>query len=162
MSRVRRGYAARLAGEVLPNLWASVRESARDRDLDARLAVALGWTSSKTCDGGWLLGPPREKDDEEYACSYDEAAGPMQFVPHWSTSWQDAIPLLEMMTTCAAVQLSYSIYGRWSFVSNGAGGYVRVVAGSGPEAITTGVLQVTQQARWVPSDLSNRPMLFAE
>ncbi len=64
---------------------------------------------------------------------YNEAAGPVQIGPYWSTRWEEAIPLIRLMMTCAAVQLSYSIQSRLEFISNGVGGHIRLKGHSGRE-----------------------------
>src|SRR5687768_5245767 len=70
------------------------------RDLDVRLALALGWEWHPTPEGFELLCPP---GGEGYV--YDPGNGAYQLVPRWSTSWQDAGLLLAEWATRVSVTL---------------------------------------------------------
>jgi hypothetical protein len=75
------------------------------RELDVRLALALGWSWHEAQPGLALLCPPPEDACEGFF--YDEHGDGYQFVPRWSTDWRAAGQLLVEWATRCSVSLRH-------------------------------------------------------
>ncbi len=120
------------------------------RELDVRLALALGWSWHEAQPGLALLCPPPEDACEGFF--YDEHGDGYQFVPRWSTDWRAAGMLLAAWTQRYTVELVMIVpqLGEWrcdvaGIIVNGELlERARGIASTGPHTITWAICQAAE------------------